>query len=246
MYAGFVNKTQSLATYKQIVQMIEQAIDSKRLIHMEPLPTEQVLCELYNISPIVAKQAYKTLQENGKVIRIKGKGTFVNRRQRYQTALDQLHRFLAKTSIGGKVRRRRHILLERRPIDTRTQAVCQLTEDAMCFVLKRVVDINRNPYVYQEIIVPERHFPRFPHALVEYKSIIDLFEQRFDHVIESYESTLFPTNVSLAEALLLDIEPNNAAFVFETLFLVKNHRVIARMRSVLPAAYTVIEEGRYV
>ncbi|MBW5447847.1 GntR family transcriptional regulator [Cohnella sp. CFH 77786] len=63
--------------YKQIQQSIRDGILSGELRPKDRVPSEQELMEAYNVSKITVKNALAALADEGIVIRIQGKGTFV-------------------------------------------------------------------------------------------------------------------------------------------------------------------------
>jgi GntR family transcriptional regulator, frlABCD operon transcriptional regulator len=64
--------------YRQLKNSIRKAILSQHLKHQEELPSENALVGLLDISSTVVKSAYKLLEKEGLIQRIRGKGTFVN------------------------------------------------------------------------------------------------------------------------------------------------------------------------
>jgi GntR family frlABCD operon transcriptional regulator len=63
--------------YMQIRQMIQEDINSGKYKPDEKLPTEAELCEMYQVSRITIRKAIKNLVDEGSLVRIQGKGTFV-------------------------------------------------------------------------------------------------------------------------------------------------------------------------
>ena len=65
------------ALYKQIGQHIKEKIASGKLRPADRIPSEQELMDEYKVSKITVKNALTELADEGLVIRIQGKGTFV-------------------------------------------------------------------------------------------------------------------------------------------------------------------------
>jgi len=66
--------------YKQIHQSIRNAILSGELENNAALPFEEEIAEFYNVSRIAVRMAYEALANEGLIIRIKRRGTFVSKR----------------------------------------------------------------------------------------------------------------------------------------------------------------------
>ncbi|MFR6673778.1 MAG: GntR family transcriptional regulator [Enterococcus avium] len=69
--------------YKQVEASIRNSIHEKKYLPGEQLPTEDELCEMYGVSKITIRKAFKLLTESGLVERLRGKGTFVNQKKEY-------------------------------------------------------------------------------------------------------------------------------------------------------------------
>lgn len=78
MYYLHIDKTSSVPIYKQIENGILKALDSHILRTHDVLPKEDDLCDFFNISRTVVRQAYQSLEDQGILYRIKGKGTFIS------------------------------------------------------------------------------------------------------------------------------------------------------------------------
>ena len=86
---GVIDKTSPVPFYYQLRQLLEQAISSGVLGVDHKIPTEAALCERYDVSRTVVRQALSDLEHTGLVVRQKGRGTFV--------AAPKLSEFVAQT-----------------------------------------------------------------------------------------------------------------------------------------------------
>ena len=76
----YLNKELRMPLYKQIHQSIRNAILSGELENNAPLPFEEEIAEFYNVSRIAVRMAYEALANEGLIVRIKRRGTFVSKR----------------------------------------------------------------------------------------------------------------------------------------------------------------------
>lgn len=76
----YLNKELRMPLYKQIHQSIRNAILSGELENNAALPFEEEIAEFYNVSRIAVRMAYEALANEGLIIRIKRRGTFVSKR----------------------------------------------------------------------------------------------------------------------------------------------------------------------
>ena len=85
----FLDKTKSTSMTYQIISSIKTAILNGQLADQTQLATEKEISDFFNISMGIVKLAYSRLEQEGLVVRIKGKGTFVVHRP--QLKLDLLN-----------------------------------------------------------------------------------------------------------------------------------------------------------
>lgn len=77
-----MNRQNSLPLYIQVREIIRSQIEEGDMKPMEPLPSEDTLCNEYQVSRITVKKALEDLKNEGYILRIKRKGTFVNSQKR--------------------------------------------------------------------------------------------------------------------------------------------------------------------
>ena len=75
--------------YKKIYQELKKQIFTGELKEDEQLPTELELSEMYNVSRITSKRAVVELENEGLIYRVRGKGSFVKRRETEQMSTNQ-------------------------------------------------------------------------------------------------------------------------------------------------------------
>jgi DNA-binding GntR family transcriptional regulator len=80
----YVNKELRTPLYRQIHQSIRRAILQGELNNNDPLPYEEEIADFYNISRVVVRMAYKALEDERLIKRIKRLGTFVQRKHLLQ------------------------------------------------------------------------------------------------------------------------------------------------------------------
>lgn len=72
-----INNSSMTPIYEQIVAQIKQLIIQKELISGTALPSVRVLAKELRISALTVKKAYDALEQEGYVITVHGKGTYV-------------------------------------------------------------------------------------------------------------------------------------------------------------------------
>lgn len=72
-----LNNTSMVPIYEQVVEQIKRDIISGELKEQDPLPSVRGLSGTLKISALTVKKAYDKLEEEGFVVTVHGKGTFV-------------------------------------------------------------------------------------------------------------------------------------------------------------------------
>lgn len=73
-----INKFSSVPLYNQLIDVLLQKISEGDYKPGDKIPSEQDLCEIYDISRPTVRQAVKELVQKGILIKQKGKGTFLS------------------------------------------------------------------------------------------------------------------------------------------------------------------------
>ena len=79
--------------YMQIYQDLKEKIAGKEYEYGQTLPTEAELQEHYGVSRITIRQAFSSLEQEGLVVRTRGKGTIVARQQVIEELLTSIKSF---------------------------------------------------------------------------------------------------------------------------------------------------------
>lgn len=97
-----INHSSMQPIYEQVVDQIKALIIDGTLKEQEPLPSVRVLSRELRISALTVKKAYDCLEEEGFVITVHGKGSFIananqgllmeERKKEVETELDQVLR----------------------------------------------------------------------------------------------------------------------------------------------------------
>lgn len=72
-----INNSSMQPIYEQIVEQIKVAVIQDKLHSEDPLPSVRSLAKDLRISALTVKKAYDTLEEEGFVVTVHGKGSFV-------------------------------------------------------------------------------------------------------------------------------------------------------------------------
>jgi GntR family transcriptional regulator len=151
---GAIDKTSPVPFYYQLRQLLEAAVANGGLVAGDQIPTEAALCERFDVSRTVVRQALSDLERTGLVTRIKGKGTFV--------AAPKVSEFVAQTltslhedlSARGERLATRVLRLEVEPVSPHVAKMLELAESERIVLLERVRYLRGDP-----LVVTTAHMP---------------------------------------------------------------------------------------
>ena len=77
-----INNSSMIPIYEQIVDQIKSRIINGGLKEQDPLPSVRAMAKELKISALTVKKAYDNLEENGFIVTIHGKGSYVAKTNR--------------------------------------------------------------------------------------------------------------------------------------------------------------------
>jgi len=149
-----VDKSSRVPYYEQLRQILESDIRTGRVAVGDQLPSEAQLCEDFDVSRTVVRQALNELSNDGLVSRYKGKGSFVS-----PPKVDE-HLAQSLTGLAEEVRARGEVLtsevLAFEQIDPpeHVAGVLNLEEGEQAIHLERLRSINGDPWVLTSTYLP--------------------------------------------------------------------------------------------
>ena len=214
--------------YTQLVGIIKHHISSGTLAVGDLLPSEAELCRALDISRNTVRQAIGELEEEGLVVRKRGKGTFVadphtNRRGvRYS--------FTTEVSSMGKSPSSTLVEFE---VITASPAICrtmELKEGTNVYRFTRIRNVDGLPLILETSYYPQFIFPHLTREMVETHSFYSLLY----HVgivpfaaDDSYEAVVLDQQ----QATLLGVAEGSCAFFHQRRTKTEDGRIYEYTRS---------------
>ena len=207
--SGKLSLSSDIPLYAQLVGIIKRCISSGSLAIGDLLPSEAEFCRALNISRNTVRQAIGELEDEGLVVRKRGKGTFVadpanNRRGvRYS--------FTTEVSSAGKVP---SSTLVDFAVITASPAICEkmeLQEGTPVYCFTRVRNVDGVPLILETSYYPQYIYPNLTRDMVQTHSFYSLLY----HVgITPFaaEDTYEAIVLDVAQASLLGVREGSCAF----------------------------------
>lgn len=198
------DKRNIIPLYSQIEQSLMEKIKKGILLEGELLPSEQDLARSYNVSRMTARQALHGLKQNGYVVSIRRKGTFVTT-PKIEKTLISLQGFSQEMRGGGM--RPGSIVLEHGLITPPADIVerLQLQRDEKVFKLRRLRLADKVPIAVEISYTPEKHFPGIDTIDFGKESLYAVLQSRYGVSIGWSVDVIEAAKATVEEARLLTV-----------------------------------------
>jgi len=136
--------------YRQLKNSIKNAIINRVILDQSPLPSENTLVGMYDISSTVVKAAYDALEQEGLIKRIRGKGTFVNHPNSIIIRLPFI--YASNENVNFEVTNMTATMLNK------DSPIWQYFPKAKTIAkIRRLIKMNQTLTTYQEIYLPNQN-----------------------------------------------------------------------------------------
>lgn len=191
--------------YRQLLLLLQRAIEKGSLQPRQKLPSERELVERYGISRITASNALRELARSGLAYRRHGLGTFVA-----QSKIRDLSGF---SSFSDDMRERglipssRLLALEFIVPDEEVHKRLGLSPGASCIWLARVRLANGEPVAVENAYIPSALCPGLENEDLEKGSLYEVFRRHYGLGPAWAEGIVEAAPADEEQAALLDLQP---------------------------------------
>jgi len=204
---NILEKKSPIPLYFQIGKILETQILEHALSPGDQLPTEVDLCEHYQVSRSVIRQALQNLVNRGLIKRLPGRGTFVSIHIVKESLIRELPGFYEDTIDQGHRPGTR--VLEKRVQEPSPEIAANLEIDtcASILFLKRLPFVDNEPHLLSETYLRIDVEPRLVDEDFADGSLYELLENRFGLIIAHGTRIVEAALATKDDALNLDIKP---------------------------------------
>lgn len=174
------------------------------------IPTEPELCELYGVSRITVRKAITDLVKDGALMRLQGKGTFVQGRK-VENALLTVSGFTDFGIAQGKNTREEVIKQELIPSEDYQQRL-DVPAGGQVFKLVRVMYLEDEPLFIDHSYIPLARYPAFDQRYTPGRSSYQLLQEAYDTCVLGDRKVIDVYTATKAEAKWLRCELGEPLF----------------------------------
>jgi GntR family transcriptional regulator len=220
-----VNKFLKKPLYLQIADSIESAFRRGDLKHGDQLPYERVMCDALFVTPKVVKNAYQVLINKGLIIRIAGKGTYIQEAQKI------VHLLRSALCPEYKVESSESEILFLSTIEKPSSVKIVSKEVQLDY---QITKIQKQIVAFKKIYLSTKHFPN----LSQYENFIEYLKERFKGQPLNATTKLNVHQASSVEASYLNISVDDPVFLASTIIEL-SEEVICQIYAYYPGKHTV-------
>ncbi len=208
----------SLPLFAQLTERLQERLEhglrSGTLKPGDFFATEKALCRDYGVSTITAKRALDELESLGRVVRHRGRGTFVAS-PRVTQVLEHFYRFTTEMQKQGFHPSWKNLRLgveKATPIVRRPLA---LADGERVLRIERLRFLNDEPFFLHTSYLPERLFPGLEHEDHDNVALYDLLARKYNTSPVRCQDSFEPILVRAEAAQLLQVPPRSAGMWLE-------------------------------
>lgn len=234
-----INKYNNVPLYSQLKYLIIQKIESGEYQSESKIPSEQELCEQYDISRPTVRQAVSELTNNGYLYKQKGKGTFV---AKTKTKVDIKNYNGFTDSILDSQDPSQHNILSIRAIKKEEASCLENAFGTLShsqqreFAEVRFVTVDQNNILsLNTSYIPLGLFPEIIDDIKAKKPSYDILRGKYPLLPVRTKSSLEVIYTDQSEAHYLQVQPGHPLLKVENLLYSKNGQpveyVVAKYRA---------------
>lgn len=201
--------------YYQLKKFMLEHIDNGDLKEGDPVPSEEELCNMLNVSRATIRQAFTELVKEGRLTRQKAKGTFIAKPKIRGEYLQVLSSFNDEMRRKGLTPSTKVLRMEQAFQATIAEQLGMHQQEPTLYI-ERLRFADGDPMVYVETYLPYEPFKTLMHEDIEHNSLYSILDKNYGSLVHRVTRII---QVGLADsplAKMLDIRPNSPIYIMHT------------------------------
>ena len=222
-----IDRTSSIPLYVQLRDALQNQIAQGAWVPGDQLPGDQELCEVYNVSRTVVRQALQELSFQGSIVRHRGRGTFVAEPKISSTSLVHslmgFHEDMVERGLAMQNEVLEKVML---PVNPKIAKYLELENLAPVVKLERLRFVEAEPIVHVTSYLPYDLCPTIMTADLSEQSLYAFLETECNLRIARGRRRIEAVAVHEPEARLLQIENGSPVIRMESVSYLQDGRPI--------------------
>ncbi len=198
----------TLPRYMQVMNYYIPLIKSGKLKEGDKMPTEEEICQLFNISRITVRKALDGLMQSGYIYKQQGKGSFVTTKKTgFQ--LDHLKGFSEEMRMLGKEPSSKIISFDITEPTQKAARELKLEVNQKIYLLERLRSADGQPISIERVYLPFHRFPTLQSGDLA-GSLYEVLQYQYGCVSHHAQQQILAGLATEEEALILGVKPGAA------------------------------------
>lgn len=225
-----IDREKSQKLYSQLYDILKKNIDIGEMAVGSQIPTEEELCKTFGVSKATVRTAILDLVRDGYLMRQQGRGTFVCKRVISEGLL--MHTSFKELMLDAGVGFSTKVLAQTvtMPVDD-IDVKLNVPEDMHLIYLKRLMLVENEPVLLQEVYIPHHLCPNLLRDDIENNSLFELIENKYGFKITKVKDYIEVVTPSADETRLLGLSDCAGALFLEQYFYSGDSQIMY-MRSI--------------
>lgn len=211
-----IDRDSYVPLYIQVIDALTEHIVVNELPPDHQLPAEADLCDTFDVSRTVVRQALRELEYKGLIYRIKGRGTFVSKPKIHESLFQELTGFYQDMTARGLRPTSKVLLLEKISAPNYVADYLGLAHGSPVIQIDRLRYVNSEPVVFVTTYLPFALCPELLKVDLSDRSLYSFLEDQLGLTIDRGRRTLEAVGAGEKEAQLLEIETGSALLMLDS------------------------------
>lgn len=208
-----IDRRSSMPYYAQVKDILKDAIRTGYWAPNAQLPSEAELCEMFDVSRTVIRQALQDLMHEGFISRRKGKGSFVTTPKIKEGLVQKLTGFYQDMVDQGYVPVTQVIKQALVPANSDVAAHLRIPENTDVIEIVRLRFVQNIPIVLVTSYLPYAMCPGILNENLSNQSLYALLEEKYGLMISRGHRTIEAVAARSVEAQLLGVPEREPLFL---------------------------------
>ena len=205
----------SLPLYYQLNLIIRRMLENGDLSPGDMLPTEEDFCNTYQLSRSTVRQALSALVDDGLLVRVRGKGTFVSK-QKLRRRVESVYSFTHEIEAAGMKASSRIVTFRKiKPHGDIANILSMRHDEEEVFYIIRIRMADDVPMLMETVFIPVHFIPNLTEERLQGRSLYNILRDEEGvfpaYAEESYESIIIEKGI----CALLECPSNTPGFYIE-------------------------------
>ena len=221
-----INFDSHVPYYIQLMDILKERIHQKEWVPGDQIPSEKSLCEHYQVSRTVVRQALRELEHEGAIRRKKGKGTFISPPKISEGLVQKLTGFYQDMVERGLKPGTKVLHQDVVPATEKVAGYLNVMPGEQVIDIQRLRSVNEEPIQIVTTYIPYELCPSLATVDLTDRSLYEYLETEYGIIIVKGQRYIEAVLANDMEAELLGIERRAPLLMLDSVSYLENGRPI--------------------